>query len=124
MRNLAYCTLIFLCLALSCTTSKADDRARNWCGVYHEENQQGYIRLPLGDLKSGLGSKNCDSKYFNGFNENANYVDLALNMNKHQSTINKWKKFENHFLKVRGKYRNRTLHNTRFVKDWGLFPTS
>ena len=123
MRQTNFCLLVFLCCCIA-TPSKADNHAKNWCGIYHEENYQGYIRLPIMDVKSGQGSMDCDDKFFNGLPENTIYVDLAIAKDKHRSTIHNWRKFHNHFVEVRGKYRNRTIYNTRFLRDRGPQPNS
>lgn len=116
MKKLALLTL-FLCLSFS-FAGFADAETENWCGTYFEEGGRGYIRLARNDF--GVGSSNCSMDGYNERAERSGTANIALDFTKNRSTVNKWRKFNNHLIEVRGKFRNGYISGTRFIRDMGV----
>lgn len=112
------CSLALLFILISFdSNSLAGTPTLNWCGTYFEQNNQGFIRVPL--LESKTGSHSCSLEEYN---QRASYgsIDLALNFAKNRTTLNNWKKFNNHVIVIRGKIKNGKISKTRFVRDVGI----
>lgn len=78
----------------------------------------GYIRLARDDF--GVGSSNCSMDGYNERAERSGTANIALDFTKNRSTVNKWRKFNNHLIEVRGKFRNGYISGTRFIRDMGV----
>ena len=52
--------------------------------------------------------------------ERSGTANIALDFTKNRSTVNKWRKFNNHLIEVRGKFRNGYISGTRFIRDMGV----
>lgn len=107
---------LFLCFILSSTSHASE--TLNWCGTYFEDNGRGYIRLALEDLNSG--SSSCSLPEYTKKVKNTGHTVIALDFTHNRSSLNNWRKFKNHLIEVRGKYRNGTIDSTRFVRDMGV----
>ncbi|MCM1323751.1 MAG: hypothetical protein NC218_06280 [Acetobacter sp.] len=116
MRKAALLAL-FLCVTSS-SAGLADSNTENWCGTYFEDNGRGFIRLAREDF--GTGSSNCSPEDYYERVENSGAADIALDFTHNRSSINHWRKFNNHLIEVRGKFRNGYIDNTRFVRDMGV----
>lgn len=108
---------LFLCVSAS-TTGLANNNTENWCGTYFEDNGRGYIRLAREDF--GSGSSNCTPQTYQERVENSGTANIALDFTHNRSTVNNWRKFNNHLIEVRGKFRNGYIDDTRFVRDMGV----
>lgn len=109
-------TLIFLCISFN-SESYAETTTLNWCGTYFEENDQGFIRIPHTEFKTG--SNSCSIEEYHQ-RVSSGSIAIALDFIKSRSALNNWRKFSNHVIVVRGKIRNGNITNTRFVRDIGI----
>jgi hypothetical protein len=112
----AYWTVLFLSSIL-CFSGTAYAGNQNWCGVYFEENNHGYIVVSLDDIE--MGSKNCTIKSYKNATKMIGSAIITLDFTKNRSKIGNWRKFSNHYIEVRGKMRDRVINNPRFVRDYG-----
>lgn len=115
MRLLALLT-IFLCFSPVSPANSAD--TENWCGTYFEEDGRGYLRLARADF--GIGSTNCDVSEYADRVKQSGAADIVLDFTHNNSTVNKWRKFNNHIIEIRGKFRNGYISDTRFIRDMGV----
>lgn len=115
MKKIAILAL-FLCIT-STKAGLAESNTENWCGTYFENNGQAYLRLAREDF--GTGSSECNVDTYTKKAQNSGTANIALDFNKN-STINNWRKFNNHVIEVRGKLRNGYLRSTRFIRDMGV----
>ncbi len=115
MRILA---LLALFLCFSPVNSANSSETENWCGTYFEEDGRGYIRLARADF--GTGSTNCNINEYTDRVAESGTANIALEFTHNKSTVNKWRKFNNHVIEVRGKFRNGSISNTRFIRDMGV----
>jgi len=109
--------LLFSLISFS-SEGYAETSTLNWCGTYFEENEQGYIRVPVQEFKTG--SQSCSLEEYNHRVSTSGSVSIALDFIKSRSALNNWRKFSNHVIIVRGKIRNGNITNTRFIRDVGL----
>lgn len=116
MKRLTVLTL-FLCLGFS-SAGVADSDVMNWCGTYFEDDGRGYIRLALTDLNTG--SEDCSMEAYNNRINTTGQTRLGLDFARNRSTVNKWRKFDNHLIEVRGKIRNGYINNPRLIRDRGV----
>lgn len=107
--------IMILFIKLSFTPNvKSNVNTEQWCGTYFESNGQGYIRLPRQDFLTG--SSHCSIENYEKRIEKSGVATIALDMrNPH-----KWRKFDNHLIEIRGKFRNGQIDRTRFVRDLGI----
>ncbi len=117
MRKLLFLMLLLLCFSFS-TTGHANTETLNWCGTYFENNNQGYLRLPRTDLFTG--SQECSLISYNENVSNSGDILIALDFTKNRSALSHWRKFDNHLLEIRGKFRNGAITGTRLVRDIGF----
>lgn len=115
MKKLALQTLALFILPIGIANA-AD--IENWCGTYTEEEGRAYIRLARADF--GIGSDNCITDKYNKRVEQSGSANIGLNFTHNASTVNKWRKFQNHLIEVRGKYHNGIIDNVRLVRDIGI----
>lgn len=108
---------LFLCVSAS-TAGLANNNTENWCGTYFENNGRGYIRLAREDF--GTGSSDCTPENYYERVENSGTANIALDFTHNRSAVNNWRKFNNHLIEVRGKFRNGTIDGTRLVRDMGV----
>lgn len=107
---------LFLCM-FSLNAGLADNNVENWCGTYFEDNGQGFLRLAREDF--GTGSSNCDISEYHEKAKKSGTANIALNFSR-SSTLNNWRKFNNHVIEIRGKFHNGYIKSTRFVRDMGV----
>lgn len=115
MKKLGLPTL-FLCCVLSLAAEASE--TLNWCGTYFEDNGRGFIRLARVDLNAG--SSSCSVPEYNEKVENTGHAVIALDFTKNRSAVSNWRKFDNHLIEVRGKYRNGYITSTRLIRDIGI----
>ncbi len=115
MKKLALLAL-FLCILPLGTANSAD--TENWCGTYIEEQGRGYIRLARADF--GIGSSSCIISEYTDRIEKSGAANVGLDFTHNDSMVNKWRKFHNHIIEIRGKFRNGYIDNVRFVRDMGV----
>ena len=108
-------TLLLLCTILP-TTTKAE--SNNWCGLYFEENNQSFIRLPMSDVRTG--SDTCNYENYITRARDHGTAKIALEFTKNRSALNHWRKFDGHLIEVRGKLHNGEIRTPRFVRDLGV----
>ena len=108
---------LFLCLGLP-FASLAETGVENWCGTYFEDNGRGFIRLAREDF--GTGSSACDVEDYYERAEKSGTANIALDFTHKRSALINWRKFNNHVIEVRGKFRNGFIDGTRFVRDRGV----
>jgi len=108
---------LFLCMVTS-TAGLAENDTENWCGTYFEDNGQAFLRLAREDF--GTGSSECNVPEYQKKAEESGTADIALDFSRNRSTLNNWRKFNNHVIEVRGKFRNGYIKSTRFVRDMGV----
>ena len=116
MRKLCFLTLLLLCLSFPIST-QANVETYNWCGTYFEKDDQGFIRIPMADLRAG--SSNCDVESYSSRILSSGTVNIALGFTKSRSAVSNWRKFNNHLLEVRGKLKNGEITSTRLIRDVG-----
>lgn len=116
MLKTCFFTLLFLLISVS-SEGYAETSTLNWCGTYFEENEQGFIRVPYEEFKTG--SQSCSIEEYN-HRVKTGSIAIALDFIKSRSALNNWRKFSNHVIVVRGKIRNGNITNTRFVRDIGI----
>ena len=110
--------VLFLLLAYSpLSYANYETDTEEWCGVYFEDQGQGYIRLSRSDF--GTGSSGCSISRYKQNSSNTGTANVALDFTK-TSTTNKWKKLNSHLIVVRGKFRNGRISNPRFIRDLGV----
>lgn len=116
MLKTCFFTLLFMLISFG-SAGYAETPTLNWCGTYFEKDDQGFIRVPL--LESKTGSKSCSSEEYN---QRIKYgsTNLILSFAKTRTTLNNWRKFNNHIIIVRGKIKNGKISKTRFVRDVGI----
>lgn len=115
MKKLGLPTL-FLCCVLSLAAEASE--TLNWCGTYFEDNGRGFIRLARVDLNSG--SSSCTMSEYNERVANTGHTAIALDFTKSRSAVSNWRKFDNHLIEVRGKYRDGSITSTRLIRDMGV----
>lgn len=115
MKKIALLAL-FLCI-VSTKAGLADNNIENWCGTYFEDNGQAFLRLAKEDF--GIGSSECNVDDYHEKAEKSGTANIALDLTRN-STLNNWRKFNNHVIEVRGKFRNGYIKSTRFVRDMGV----
>lgn len=109
--------MVFLCIVFSLASGVALASTKNWCGVYFESKNQGYIRVLRNDI--GAGSEGCSLSDYNERKKDERVISIALKFTRNNSSVAKWRKFNNHLIEVRGKYRNGIIIGTKFVRDLG-----
>lgn len=112
----AVLALLFLCLS-NIPLHNASAETENWCGKYFEENNRGYIRLARNDF--GIGSADCSHSGYNKRASESGTANIELEFTRSNSTVKKWRKFNNHLIEVRGKFSNGSITGTRFIRDMG-----
>ena len=116
MLKTCFLTLLFVLISFN-SEGYAETSTLNWCGTYFEENQQGYIRVPFREIRTG--SQSCSFEEYNQ-RMNTGGIAIALDFIKSKSALNNWRKFSNHLIVVRGKIKNGNIINTRFIRDVGI----
>lgn len=116
MKKLAL-LMLFLCFCLSFAGSALADTA-NWCGTYFEEDGRAFLRLARDDF--GIGSSSCNQETYDERTARSGTANIALDFSGRHSTLGDWRKFNNHLIEIRGKYRNGYITRTRFVRDMGI----
>lgn len=109
--------LLFLCLSNSYAPNVLAE-TENWCGKYFEQDGRGYIRLARNDF--GIGSSDCSLNGYAKRAEESGTANIELEFTRNRSTVNKWRKFHNHLIEVRGKFSNGSISGTRFIRDMGV----
>lgn len=115
MKKLALLALIIGMFPIS--MAKCAD-TENWCGTYIEEEGKGYIRLARADF--GIGSSSCIVSEYADRVEKSGATNVGLDFTHNNSMVNKWRKFNNHIIEIRGKFRNGTIDNVRLIRDMGV----
>lgn len=114
MHKLCFLTVLFLGSTYS-LGSNADAPTRNWCGVYTQDGNHGYIRIAQQDLIHG--SIGCTASSYQERSKDSGVVHLPLEMNKKRTARYQWQGFDNHLIEIRGKNRNGTIEKVSFVRD-------
>ena len=117
MRQLCYTTLLFISLSFICL-KPAQAEINNWCGAYFEEENTGYLRIAMSDIKNGNSRCTYESYYTRA--QTSGTAKIALSFSKQRSAVTNWRKFDNHILEVRGKLENGEITSPRFVRDLGI----
>lgn len=108
---------LFLCFSI-CQATAASIDTMNWCGKYYEQNGTAYLRLARQDLIDG--SSTCSPEEYVKKIEKNGQVSVALSFTKKISALGNWRKFENQLVEIRGKLRNGTIANPRFIRNMGI----
>ena len=109
--------ILFLCFIFGLTGNMAYASTKNWCGVYFESHNRGYIKVLRNDI--GVGSDRCSLVKYNERKRDERAINIVLKFTKNDSTVANWRKFSNHLIEVRGKYRNGVITGTKFIRDLG-----
>ena len=117
MKKLCFLIALLICINLPLSSYAATD-THNWCGMYFEQDEQGFIRIPMADLRQG--SSICTPEDFAQRAQTSGTVNIALNFNNSRSTLGHWRKFDNHILEIRGKLKKGEISRTRFIRDTGI----
>lgn len=117
MKKLCFLTALFICLNLT-FISNANAETRNWCGKYFEQNEQGFLRIPMADVRQG--SHSCTPEDFASRSQISGTVNIALNFTKSISTLANWSKFNNHIIEISGKLKHGEISRTRLIRDTGI----
>ena len=117
MHKISFLTILFLGATYS-LGSYADAPTRNWCGIYTQEGNYGYIRIAREDLQNG--SIGCTSALYEERSHNSGTVELPFEVNKKRTAAHEWQNFNNHLIEIRGKNRNGVIEKVHFVRDINL----
>lgn len=108
--------LLLIWICLFCGVAQAE--TMNWCGVYFENNNQGYIKLLRSDV--GIGSDSCNKMEYFERKDKERVINVWLDFSRGKITYSKWHKFNGHLIEVKGKYRGGVISGTKFVRDLGV----
>ena len=117
MKKLGFLTALLVCLNFP-FLSMAKTETYNWCGIYFEEAEQGYLRIPLADLRNG--STTCTLEDYTSRAQTSGTVNVALDITESRSALGYWRKFNNHVLEISGKLQRGEINHTHFIRDMGL----
>lgn len=117
MKKLCFLTALFICLNFP-LLSHANIETHNWCGIYFEQNNQGFIRIPMVDLHRGSAVCNLDDYAVRVQTSGA--VSVAVDITQSRSSLGHWRKFDNHVLEIRGKLKNGEITRTKLIRDLGI----
>ena len=117
MKKLCFLTSLFICLNLP-LLSHANTETQNWCGIYFENAEQGFLRIPIADIRQG--SKTCNLENYAERAQMSGTVNIAIDITRSPSTLGHWRKFDSHVLEVNGKLKNGEITHTRFIRDMGI----
>lgn len=115
MQKLCLTALLLLCFSLP-TNAYAENN--NWCGIYFEENDQGFIRIPISDIRTGSGD--CNGENYTTRTSSFGSTKIALDFTKNRSALGYWRKFNNHIIEIRGKLNYGEIKNPRLIRDLGI----
>ena len=114
MHKICFLTLLFLGTTSS-LGSYADAPTRNWCGIYTQNGNYGYIRIARQDLLHG--SIGCTAPLYQERAATSGTIDLPFEINKKRTARYQWQSFDNHLIEIRGKNRNGVIEKVHFVRD-------
>lgn len=118
MKKIATLALLLCMCIIIASLAQANTAKENWCGTYFEQSGRGYIRLAREDF--GIGSQNCEIQAYLARTQKSGSTNIAINFERNKSTFNKWRKFHNHLIEIRGKLRNGQITDARFIRDMGI----